>query len=59
MAKPKQYNRLAKLYPEYAAAVEKLGEMGRDLRLVRAYLRTREDDSPYLFHIPPDLVVTP
>ena len=26
MAKPKQYNRLAKRYPEYAAAVEKLGE---------------------------------
>ena len=26
MAKPKHYNKLAKRYPEYAAAVEKLGE---------------------------------
>jgi 4-carboxymuconolactone decarboxylase len=26
MAKPKHYNRLAKQYPEYFAAVEKLGE---------------------------------
>jgi AhpD family alkylhydroperoxidase len=26
MAKPKQYNRLAKRYPEYTAAVEHLGE---------------------------------
>jgi AhpD family alkylhydroperoxidase len=27
MAKPKHFNRLAKRYPEYSAAVEKLGEM--------------------------------
>jgi len=26
MAKPKHFNRLAKRYPEYAAAVERLGE---------------------------------
>lgn len=26
MAKPKHFNRLAKRYPEYSAAVEKLGE---------------------------------
>jgi AhpD family alkylhydroperoxidase len=26
MAKPKHYNRLAKRYPEYAAAVERLGD---------------------------------
>jgi AhpD family alkylhydroperoxidase len=26
MAKPKHYNRLAKRYPEFAAAVEKLGD---------------------------------
>ena len=26
MAKPKHFNRLAKRYPEYAAAVEKLGD---------------------------------
>jgi 4-carboxymuconolactone decarboxylase len=29
MAKPKHYNRLAKRYPEYSAAVEKLGETVR------------------------------
>jgi 4-carboxymuconolactone decarboxylase len=29
MSKPKQYNRLAKRYPEYSAAVEKLGEAVR------------------------------
>jgi 4-carboxymuconolactone decarboxylase len=31
MAKPKQYNRLAKRYPEYSAAVEKLGETVKNL----------------------------